>query len=285
LPVSRLLRRALELEPFPQPPILRMRHPVMLMHGFGAIANLMQGGVLNREALHLRERGVWAYAPHVDPYNPIAERAGTWKERLARVFEETRAEKVHLIGFSSGGLDARHLAADPDWAGRIASIVAVSTPHLGSPLADFIHAHPRAVLGPMHAVMDWMGRAAYEHAIPDVVRSLGELSTDYMTGTFAPAHPEPDGIFCASVTGRAGRGAEAPIFPPLWPLHEIVYRAVGANDGFVPVASGRAFGEFWGCIEADHAAQIGMRIRGGRFDASRFYLSICGKLAERERAA
>ena len=278
---NRLARAALDLEPYPQPPLLRMRYPVVLMHGFGAIANLLQGGVLNREALYLRERGVWAYAPHVNPYNPIAERAATWAERLEHVFEETRAEKVNLVGFSSGGLDARHLAADPAWQARIASIVAVSTPHLGSPLADFIEAHPRAVLGPMNAIMDWMGRAAYEHAIPDVVRSLGQLTTAYMTETFAPAHPEPEGILCASVTGRAGRGATAPIFPPLYPLYRIVLAAGGVNDGFVPVESGRAFGEFWGCIEADHAAQIGLRIRGGRFDARRFYLSLCGKLAER----
>ena len=281
MPAARLLRHALELHPLPQPPLLRMRHPVMLMHGFGAIANLMQGGVLNHEALYLRERGIWAYAPHVNPYNPIAERTQTWKERLAVVFEETRAEQVHLVGFSSGGLDARHLAADPDWAGRIASIVTVSTPHLGSPLADFIQTHPRAVLGPLHAVMDGMGRAAYEDALPDVPRSLEELTTVYMRGTFAPAHPEPAGIFCASVTGRAGRGAEAPIFPPLWPLYRIVLAAGGVNDGFVPVESGRAFGTFWGCIEADHAAQIGMKLRGGRFSTERFYLSLCARLAKR----
>ena len=256
-----------------------MRHPVVLMHGFGAIANLLQGGVLHREAMYLRARGILAYAPHVNPYNPIAERTATWAERLERVFDETGADRVNLVGFSSGGLDARHLASDPEWAGRLASIVTVSTPHRGSPLADFIHAHPRAVLGPLNAVMDWMGRAAYEHAAPDVMRSLGELTTAYMTGTFDPAHPEPEGIFCASVTGRAGHGAAAPIFPPLYPLHRIVLAAGGVNDGFVPVESGRAFGQFWGCIEADHAAQIGLRLRGGRFDARLFYLSLCARLA------
>ena len=89
-------RRAVELEPMPQPPLCPTRYPVVLLHGFGALANLMQGGVLHAEAMHLRGRGVWAYAPHVNPYDTVEVRAEAWAERLTRVLAETGADEARL---------------------------------------------------------------------------------------------------------------------------------------------------------------------------------------------
>ena len=116
-------RRAVELAPMPQPPLRPTRHPVVLLHGFGALANVLQNGVLHAEAMHLRARGVWAYAPHVNPYDTVAVRAEAWADRLERVLDETGAQKLNLVGFSTGGLDARLLARDPAWGDKIASLV------------------------------------------------------------------------------------------------------------------------------------------------------------------
>jgi hypothetical protein len=52
---------------------------------------------------------------------------------------------LHLIGHSTGGLDARgvvsaRMAAEaPDFVKRVRSVVTVATPHHGTPLADFFH--------------------------------------------------------------------------------------------------------------------------------------------------
>ena len=85
-----LARRAVELVPFPQPPLVPTRYPVVLMHGFGALANLLQGGVLHAEAMHLRGHGIWAYAPHVNPYDTISTRSRAWSDRIDRVLDTVR---------------------------------------------------------------------------------------------------------------------------------------------------------------------------------------------------
>ena len=69
------LRRLVGLDPLPQPPLIRTRHPVVLMHGFGMLAGLRRLGHLHNEAMDLRSHGVPAYAPNVAPYNTVAVRA------------------------------------------------------------------------------------------------------------------------------------------------------------------------------------------------------------------
>ncbi|MEM6328530.1 MAG: alpha/beta fold hydrolase, partial [Bacteroidota bacterium] len=164
-------RRAVELVPDPQPPILPTRYPVVLLHGFGALANLMQGGVLHREAMHLRAHGIWAYAPHANPYDTIQARCDTWAAHLTRAMDETGADRLNLIGFSSGGLDARWLACEMGWADRIASLVTVSTPHRGTALAEYVLGRPERLRSWAVGAMDFLGRAAYERVPPATERA------------------------------------------------------------------------------------------------------------------
>lgn len=273
-------RRAVELEPMPQPPLRPTRYPVVLMHGFGALANLMQGGVLHAEAMHLRGRGVAAYAPHVNPYDTIAVRAEAWGDRLRRVVEETGAGRVNLVGFSSGGLDARHLARDPAWAGRIASLVTVSTPHRGTALADYVLSRPDRMRAWAVGFMDFMGRAAYESAPPHTEAALAELDTEAVTDRFPPEETIPE-AWCASFVGRAGKGTAVPMYPPLVIPNRILYDLVGLNDGIVPTASGR-WGECLGTLDADHARQIGLRVTpSATYDSFAFFEALCDRLRER----
>lgn len=273
-------RRLVELEPFPQPPLRPTRHPVVLMHGFGALANATPGGVLHPEAMHLRAHGVWAYAPHVNPYDTVAVRAEAWGDRLARVFEETGAQKVNLVGFSLGGLDARHLASLPAWAGRVASIVTVATPHRGTPIARYVLDRPDRLGAWALAAMDFMGRAAWEAAPPQTAAALAELDPAHIEGTFNPAHPYPDGVWCASYAARAGWGTTAGLYPGLLVQHRLLARLAGENDGIVPTASA-VWGEGLGTLDADHARLIGLRVGRGGLDSKALYLEIAGHLRER----
>ena len=282
-------RRAVELAPMPQPPLRPTRHPVVLMHGFGAMANVMQDGVLHAEAMHLRGRGVAAFAPHVNPYDTIAVRARAWAERIERVFEETGAERVNLVAFSSAGLEARWLAAR-GWAPRIASIVTVSSPHRGTALSDLVLGRAALPVGePLGAlvrriavgVMDGLGRAAYETAAPNVEAALAELSPEAVCRRFEPAHPLPDGVWCASFAGRAGRGTDVPCYPPLVPMNRLLYRLQGVNDGIVPTA-GCWWGERLGTLDADHARQIGMALTpSDRYDSFAFFAGVAETLRDR----
>ena len=275
-----LARRAVELVPLPQPPWRPTRYPVVLLHGYGAMANLMQGGVLHAEAMHLRRHGVAAYAPHVNPYDTVDVRAAAWAERLAAVLDETGADRVNLVGFSSGGLDARLLARGPAWAGRIASLATVSTPHRGTPLADYVLGRPDRLRSAAVAVMDFVGRAAYEAAPPRVRASVAELAPGAVADRFPPDETVP-GAWCASYDSRAGKGADAPMYPPLVFANRVLYGLAGLNDGIVPTAS-MAWAEPLGTLDADHARQIGIRwTPSAAFDSRAFYLAHCDRLRER----
>lgn len=272
-------RRAVELAPLPQPAWRPTRYPVVLMHGFGAMANLMQGGVLHAEAMHLRARGVAAYAPHVNPYDTLDVRARAWAERLATVLDETGAERVHLVGFSSGGLDARILARDLGWAGRLASVVTVSTPHRGTALADYVVSRPERLRAAAVGIMEFIGRAAYESAPPHALEALAELAPAAVAARFDDA--TLPGVWCAHYASRAGRGTDIPMYPPLVVTNRILYRLAGLNDGIVPTAS-MAWGEPLGVIDADHARQIGMAVGPSRrFDSLRFFDGHCDRLRDR----
>ena len=277
--VEAVARRAVELEPLPQPPLRPTRYPVVLMHGFGAMANLMQGGVLHAEAMHLRARGVWAYAPHVNPYDTVAVRAEAWAERLEHVLRETGAERVNVVGFSTGGLDARWLARQ-GWADRLASLVTVSTPHRGTALASFVLDRPERLGRWAIGVMDFVGRAAYESAPPRVTEALVELTPEAVTDLLDPEETVLD-TWCASWSGRAGKGTDVPMYPPLMVPNRILYRLQGINDGIVPTA-GSWWGEHLGTIDADHARQIGMAVTGSRlYDSRAFFEAHAETLRER----
>ncbi len=274
---SALARRAVELTPLPQPPWRPTRHPVVLMHGFGALANLLQDGVLHAEAMHLRGRGVAAWAPHVDPYGTLATRAAAWAARFQHVLDATGAEKLNLVAFSSAGLDARLLARDAAWAGRLASLVTVSTPHRGTALASWVLSHADDALGRLaFGVMDGAGRAAWETAPPESAAALAELTPETVAAAF-PTDELVDGCWCASYSSRAGAGTPVSMYPPLVVTNRILHRLAGVNDGIVPTAS-MAWGDSLERLDADHARQIGMALT-----LSRHYSSLAFFEAHAER--
>lgn len=269
-------RRALEA--FPQPPLRPTRYPVVLLHGFGALAALLPGGMLHAQALHLRAHGVAAYAPNVNPYDTVPVRAAVWAERLEVIRRETGAEKLNLIAFSTGGLDARHLATALGWADRLAAIVTVSTPHRGTPLAQFLLDHPRAVGRWAIGAMDRVGRRAFADAPPRAAEAVRTFTPAARAAD--PCAPIP-GVYCASYAAAAGRGARVPIHPLLLPHHRIIYADAGPNDGFVPVESAW-WGERLGILPADHGQLVGIELLPSKaFAAPDFYLSVAEHLRVR----
>ena len=126
-------------------------HHVYLVPGFFGFANLGQityfGHVRRFLAGRLRELGLDAHlhAVRVHPTASLPRRAAQLAETIAAT-ARGRAAAVHLVGHSSGGLDARLLAAPgcalPSGvdveriARRVRTVVTVATPHHGTPLAS-----------------------------------------------------------------------------------------------------------------------------------------------------
>jgi hypothetical protein len=99
------------------------------------------------ERFHARGREVTVRVCDVHPTASIRRRAAT----LARMIGETAGDgggPVHIVGHSTGGLDAR-LVASPSvslpevtaqqlaWLPRLRSVTTINTPHYGTPLAAF----------------------------------------------------------------------------------------------------------------------------------------------------
>lgn len=83
--------------------------------------------------------------PDIRVYEPNVSWAGTVRQRAMDLNAFIQAnlqpgERFHIIGHSMGGLDARHLIYDfqnIEMHKRVASINTISTPHNGTPFADW----------------------------------------------------------------------------------------------------------------------------------------------------
>ncbi len=57
----------LELDEFPEPEVVHLNHPVLLCHGYGAIASLVKPAPLYDVAMLMRGHNVLAFAPNIVP--------------------------------------------------------------------------------------------------------------------------------------------------------------------------------------------------------------------------
>ncbi len=128
-----------------------MKHHVYLspgMFGFTRLASYdyfahverALGARFQRAGLELE-----AHVSDVLPTASVRRRAGKLAEFIART--ATGTGPIHLLGHSTGGLDAR-LVASPSarlpssaetarWLPRLCSVTTMNTPHFGTPLASF----------------------------------------------------------------------------------------------------------------------------------------------------
>jgi hypothetical protein len=121
------------------------------MFGFGRLASYDYFAHLERAiGARLRDAGddVATWVLDVPPTASVRRRAARFAELVAKTCsEDGDAGPIHLVGHSTGGLDARMLASpdvslgvDSDalaWMPRLASVTTLSTPHYGTPMAAF----------------------------------------------------------------------------------------------------------------------------------------------------
>jgi triacylglycerol lipase len=277
--LSALVGRIFQLDPFPDGEIISTHYPLVLIHGFGALGTLFSSGLLHAQAAGLRQRGVLAFAPNVPPYDTTAARCVHWERHLERILEMSGAERLNLVGYSAGGLDARHLVSQRGFADRVASVITVATPNRGSELASWSLDGGGALRAVAMRAMTTMGRMAFHDAPPRVADGLRELCPEHVEGTFNPANPDAPGVFYGSFAARAGLGTDTRITPLLLTQNRILYPLAGANDGMVSVESA-PWGELLGFIRSDHLRLCGVA-PGSRGHSMRFFLHLARELAAR----
>jgi triacylglycerol lipase len=236
------------------------RHPVVLAHGILGFDEIRIGRARHAYFRGVAERlerdGLTVHRCRVAKLASVADRAAD----LAAFVRALPARRVNIVAHSMGGLDARYALARLGLAGKVASLVTVGSPHLGTPLADAGAGLARRAR--VWTALERMGLRA---------EALHDLTTARMA-EFNRAVPDAQGVLYGSVVGAPPRRREVtPLLVPTWLWLD---RAAGANDGMVPAASQR-WGEVLRETGADHLAQIGW---SKRFDARELYAELLREL-------
>jgi len=242
----------------PSTPIATVKYPVVLLHGFMGGKRM---GHFVGVTEHLKKQGVRAFEAEVAGIGSIAHRAGQLAPQIDDVLAETRADKVHLIAHSMGGLDARYLISTMKYGDRVASLTTLGTPHLGTPVADMaLKTNNGQSSRLMEMFASMMMRTANGQPSGDLNEAIQNLSVEYVTGTFNPANPDDSRVVYRSLGGKTGERDRTKV---MLSISSLILRTQGAHDGVVPLASTK-----WGSnhteVEADHLDLLGMSMLDGQ---------------------
>jgi triacylglycerol lipase len=256
--------------PRPGRPGLTPRHPVVFCHGMLAMSMLRMQipedcNYFSHLRSCLRDRGVRALFPRVEPTGGAAARA----EQLRDQIRHWTDEPVNLIGHSMGGLDARFLIGHLGMADRVRSLTTVATPHHGTALADWFCANFRHRV-PLLTALEAFGINV------DGFRDC-QLAA---CRAFNDRTPDAPGVRYFSYGSAVTPARLTPLLRRAW---NILTPLEGPNDGLVSVRSAR-WGDYLGTLSVDHFAQTpdGLFVRDGEnFDSAGFFLRLVEDLARR----
>jgi triacylglycerol lipase len=246
------------------------RHPVVFCHGMLAMTMLrMQVPEDSNYFTHLRpflrERGIEALYPNVEPTGGVAARA----EQLRDLIQHWTDEPINLIAHSMGGLDARYLITHLGMASRVVSLTTIAAPHRGTAVADWFCLNYRQRV-PLLLALEAFGINVdgFRDCRTDACRAFNERT------------PDAPGVRYFSYTSSVPSSRISPLLRRAW---NILTPAEGANDGLVSVRSA-VWGEVIGSLSVDHFGQTpdGLFVRPGEnFDAVTFYSRLIEDLAHR----
>jgi triacylglycerol lipase len=208
----------------------------------------------------LQRMGYSVCFPAVPATSTIVERATVLAARLA----ELASDNIYLIAHSMGGLDARYLIHHLDPEHRIRCLVTIGTPHLGTPLANWL----LETDGPVQWIGRYFGKTGVEELTPQACARFNEKI------------PDRDDVRYVSYAG-ARPASEMPRLFRAWT--RMLQAERGDNDSQVPV-SAATWGEFRGTVRAAHTELVGWSLGlpdpgiERPFNHIQFYLDIAGQL-------
>ncbi len=294
----------------------KIKYPIVLAHGFNASPTSLWG--FNKELIEAlkKDHGDRVFTTQVSPFNSVRKRAEELKLEIDKILICTRSEKVNIIAHSMGGLDARYLVSRLNYKDHVASITTISTPHWGTKIADDFHAPVGKI--PKHAVAvitNGIGQVTLdscENKDCDLSAALSDMSEN-ANNQFNQNTPDVvHGMLYQSYAGVSGHSLDEAVRqktkkecqikmlmgegmhdvmqPLLIPIEISVSHGHGnnfrPNDGVVTVQSA-IWGNFLGCIPADHLAEVGQinankdkPNAGTDFNYIRFYRTLAFNLAK-----
>lgn len=279
--------------------------PVVLVHAFHATTT--NSWSMDPVANELRKSGAKVVLASVSPYAGTPVRAAELGKEIDRVLDEHCARpaseskssclahtKVHLVGHSQGGLDARYVVGKLGYGSKVASVTTLGAPHEGTPLGDaalrllrdprvrsetpepdaafsremssFVSTVGGARLGGLKDAFYWLSEARAKNP-QDRIPDLPTVHYESWAGVATSDGSLPSLAACEGSasfpTRRAGELDGLADFVRFESVRSVFDAAHSPNDGHIPVASARypvgseARWDFRGCVPADHLDLIG----------------------------
>ncbi|MGM0506757.1 MAG: lipase family alpha/beta hydrolase [Bacteroidota bacterium] len=266
---ERILKK-LELSDSPQPEVVPLRYPLLLCHGYGALASVIKPSPMHEVCMLLRRHGVLAFAPNIVPYASIDTRATEWNRVLGKLCDSLEVEKMNVIAHSMSGLDMRYALQELECAPHVASLTTLASPHDGTSLAELVLKTPEKVRTLLGDAFNWFGNHVYPHSRSDAIGAVQQLTRDYVASTFNPAITDTKGVPFLSWSAATGKGTDEPLNPIYRYQNHHIYEQEGINDSFVSVASASR-GEHLGTLPLSHLEQMGLSLSRER---KRLYESV-----------
>lgn len=217
--------------------------PIVLHHGFGGMPGYKLGPLqLNYfrgidRALSAGGRAV--IVPRVHPTAGIARRADQLKQQIISGLDQLGLSDrpVIIVGHSMGGLDARYMVRKLGMESRVAAVLSITTPHRGSPFADWCvkNFDRRLPLIRLVEKLGWDLQAARDLTTESCRRFNDDVADSDKVKYFSVSAARPWHLVPAFAYGS----------------YRIIRTAEGANDGLVSVKSS-AWGTNLGTWAADH---------------------------------
>jgi triacylglycerol lipase len=195
----------------------------------------------------LAERGHPVIVTRVHPTAGIETRARQLKETILRQLDilGRRNEKVLVIGHSLGGLDARYMISRLGMEDRVSALLTVTTPHRGSPFADWC----------TRVLEQRLGAFRLLRALGLDLQAASDLTTESCRRFNEVILDSPSVRYFSVSAARPWHRV------PAFALHsyKLIHDAEGDNDGLVSVKSS-IWARHLGVWPADHWHTINHRM-------------------------
>lgn len=153
----------------------------------------------------------------------LTERSADLKAQVEEILKATGADKVHVIGHSMGGLDARAMIARLGMADKVASLTTIGTPHHGTSFADIkLKRGGDKLIESVATAIDFRG-------FGDLTRDACKKFNDEVRDSEAA-----NGVYYQTYSASEGRDATFIFLQPSW---DIITKEEGDNDGLVSLTS------------------------------------------------
>ena len=176
----------------------------------------------------LEAEGFQAYETEVSFAASVRQRALDLRKEVDRILAGGGHEQANIIAHSMGGLDSRHMILMEGMEGKVASLVTIGTPHLGTTFADWGLTH-------LELADDLIGLLKLANVDFTGFRDLTRESCRAFNQQ-AEAREAANAVVYITYAASQERDQ---VFMPLQPSWAIIHEREGGNDGLVPVSSQR----------------------------------------------